>query len=918
MQTTHQLTWGTFLKNLEYQFHNTFNAYHINIPNFFPLVIIAVSIFIIVFLLRRITQIISNFRGDQIFLELTPPAFSEKSAYTTQQLFSIIHDAGRQLSFIDRLLGRKILFSFEIVSTRKEGIRYIVTTYPKYADQVKHAVVSYLPQVRVKEIEDYLPDKQSFANSSLIEFSLKEPFAFPLAKQNTLSQHDPIAYITGMMTQLEPGELIAFQITTAPTVTEEVHIITQKILRNEDVLGYLKRKSRHWLVKLFNKIFDTLLIIIQETIWGIADILFANPNKQRYAYQATMHEQQVRSENLRPVRVLSTFEEEVIGSIHEKINQPLFETTIRALVIMNNTHTQKKRIQEIRSALATFSVPKYQSFQTKQLSIFPYVNKIPLLLFKNRRLSLFANNSPSLLSVSEIGDLYHFPFAQTTQTENIVKAHSKVLPAPLSLKKDRKFHVVFGENIYNGIRTPIGLTDKERETHMYVIGRTGSGKTTMLSAMAVSDIQNGRGMAFVDPHGDVAQDLVHCVPLERQDDLIYLNPIDMEYPVHINLLELTPGLSEDEEELEKERVCEGVISLFRKVFSKNEKAEAFRIENILRKVIYTAFAIEGATIFTLDDLLNNPPFLKKVIPQLVDPHLQNFWKYEYGRAGEFQIVKMAGGVTARVGRLLSSPIAKRMLEEPKSTISFDDILSEEKILICNFSKGIGEDTANLLGTMVMTKIQEAALRRARIPKEQRKPFYLYIDEFQNFATSSFINMLSEGRKYGLSVCMAEQSTSQQQDRTIVQNILTNVTTVGVFRSANPVDEELMLAQFAPYVEKGDILNLPRYNFYIKISALEPEEPFSGETILTHIDRDPVKYQLLIEASRRNYARKYIRKAKLQKKIVIDKENLEKDEKSVEHENKPAETGGSTALPKTKNYKVNLGVRKPSKKSKKRS
>ena len=462
--------------------------------------------------------------------------------------------------------------------------------------------------------------------------------------------------------------------------------------------------------------------------------------------------------------------------------------------MVENKQDQKERIRGIKSSLAPFSVPKYQSLYAKY-NFPPFVtDKIRLFTFKHRLLSLFANKSSSLLAVGEISDLYHFPHTQITKTENIVKVYAKQLPAPLSLKNNRKLQVIFGENTYAGKATPIGLTKEERETHMYIIGRTGSGKTTLMYTMAKHDIENGEGMAFIDPHGDVSEELLATVPERRMNDLVYVNPLDLKHPIGINLLELTPGLDEDEAELEKEVVCEGVISLFRKVFSKDENTNAHRIEYILRNTIYTAFTIESPTIFTVYDLLNNPPFQKEVIRLLKDENLKNFWKFEFGRAGDYQVVKMVGGVTAKVGRFLFSPTAKRILEQKKSTINFDEIMNQGKILLCNFSQGnLGEDTARLLGTTVMTKIQQAALKRARLPKNKRKPFYLYVDEFQNFATLSFIKMLSEGRKYGLSVCIAEQSTSQQDDRNIVNTILANVTTVVCFRSANPIDEQCLLS-----------------------------------------------------------------------------------------------------------------------------
>jgi len=221
------------------------------------------------------------------------------------------------------------------------------------------------------------------------------------------------------------------------------------------------------------------------------------------------------------------------------------------------------------------------------------------------------------------------------------------------------------------------LTEEERETHMYIIGRTGSGKTTMMFAMAKHDIQQGRGMAFLDPHGDAADDLISIIPKSRLNDLVYINPIDLKYPIGINLLELTDGLDEDEAELEKEVVCEAVISLFRKVFSKEENTNAHRIEYILRNAIYTAFTVPDRTIFTVYDLLNNPPFQKQVLSKLTDENLKNFWKYEFGRAGEYQIVKMSAELPLK-SEVSFSPTAKRILEQPKSTINFDKLMDEER------------------------------------------------------------------------------------------------------------------------------------------------------------------------------------------------------------------------------------------------
>ncbi|PIZ00181.1 hypothetical protein COY62_03990 [bacterium (Candidatus Howlettbacteria) CG_4_10_14_0_8_um_filter_40_9] len=402
--------------------------------------------------------------------------------------------------------------------------------------------------------------------------------------------------------------------------------------------------------------------------------------------------------------------------------------------------------------------------------------------------------------------------------------------------------------------------------------------------MASDDIGKARGLAVIDPHGDLAEGLLDTVPLERQDDLIYLNPFDIKHPISINLLELTPDLSEDEAELERELVCESVVSILRRVFRKDENVDAHRIEYILRNAIYTAFTTTDPTIFTVYELLTNPDFRKSAVKGLTDDNLINFWKNEFGKAGDYQVVKMVSGVTAKIGRFLFSPIAKRILEQPKSTIDFKDIVDNWKILIANLAEGkLGEDTAQLLGTTIIAKIHLAMTRRAQMESKDRKPFYLFVDEFQNFATSSFTKLLSGGRKYGLRITIAEQSTAQQDDRNIVNVILANVGTVVCFRTASPVDEDLMLAQFAPAILQGDIANLPRHHFYIKLAAIEPQDTFSGKTmpIVTH--KDQVKRDMLIEASRKNYATVYSKPIEKPKAVEPEKKIQKKTKKETSEE-----------------------------------
>lgn len=839
------------------------------IPSFILLVFLCSLI-----LLRKLLSIYFSFREDSVYLELTPPASSEKTSFSTQQLFSVIYNLGKQRSMIKKLLGIQNVFSCEIVSSQDSGIRYIVKTTPQHAVNLQRSIISYLPGVRVTIIDDYFNLTKKVNHGTLkkvVDYHLTRPFALPLRKQDTLEEHDPVAYITGMMTKLSPGEIISFQLVLTPVTPREVGRIKQKILRNDDILSYINSSSLVHSFFPFTVLFALVSSLVQVFQWTLSTLVqdFSSSGRSNSPYK--------NSASGELNRKVSQSEMEFIRTVESKIDQPLFDVRMRLFLSLHSQKDLHQRQDGFISSLGVYSYPNSQAIKINTLSSFNMFQGIYQALFRKRILSLFTQRN-NILSVSEISDIYHFPFMRVTQTENVVKVYSKQLPAPLSLKNASTLDVTFAQNIYAGTTTPIGLTLEERKRHMYVIGATGSGKTTLLTSMITHDIRSGNGVCVVDPHGDLAESLLYTVPEERLGDLIYFNPYDIKYPIGLNLLELTPGLEEDDALLEKEIITESVISLFRKVFSDAMASHPHRIEYILRNTIHTAFTTENPTLFTIFELLNNPPFQKEVVQKLTDEHLLNFWKYEFGKAGDFQKVKMVSPVTARIGRFLFSPSAKRILEQPKSTINFDQIMDNKKILICNLSKGnLGEDTSEVMGIMILNKIQLASLKRARTETHLRNQYYLYVDEFQNFATPSFVQMMSEARKYGVNLIIAEQSTSQQHDKSLTHTILANVGTVACFRSANPQDEELMLKQFSPYVASGDITNLPAFNFYMKISAINPEEPFSGKTIVTPIDKDAKLREVLVGTSRRNNAIRYEKKAS----VITAKIKKKKPELTVE-------------------------------------
>lgn len=318
-----------------------------------------------------------------------------------------------------------------------------------------------------------------------------------------------------------------------------------------------------------------------------------------------------------------------------------------------------------------------------------------------------------------------------------------------------------------------------------------------------------------------------------------------------------------------------------------------RIEYVLRNAALTALTVKDATLFTIYDLLTDSKFRKPIVAALEQDWLRNFWDNEYGKAGDYQQVKMMSGVTSKIGRYHASVSADRILSQPKSTINFEEIL-DGKILICNLAKGlIGEDTSEVFGISILAKLQLASFQRIKQKRAARKPFFAYVDEFQNFATVSFTEMLSEARKYKLFLIMAEQTTAQQDDQRIVNKILTNAGTIICFKTSSPDDEDQALRLMNSQLQQGEIMNLPTYNFYIRLAGTEPQDPTSGRTLLLEDEGDEDIADEVIEASRKNYAIKYV--APVPKPKPKTKNESKKSAKSKKAQTKKPDTAANPEM-----------------------
>ena len=828
------------------------------IDNIMPLVLlvglIVISIIIIFYFIYKITMTYRYKNETRYYFEVIPPASSAIQSQATTELFKVLHGIDRSRTLIQKIFRYRSRISLEIVGTKHDGIRYIIGSPKNIGSVVEQEFRSYINDAKTAPVDDPYIKISSNSNMQTMEYRLKRHFALPLTPKDRLDSHDPLAYLTGNMTGLKKNETIIYQIIIVPRVLSAAKIIASKIITNDDVLMHLMN-NRHNIFRRMASSINSFLFSVTDSVGVLSSQVIHQPIGQNRPVDPMILHTKQTSMRLKPNRVLSSFEQEAVESIHAKVSEPIFQTSVRTLVISPSVNTVSERSKSLRTSITSFSTTQYQSIVSRINYMRHIQGSLRFMKQQCRLPNLFLRTS-LILSTAEVGALFHFPYAGTNKTENIVKSLSRTLPAPLSLKNNPTLDVLIGENIHHGVITPIGLTAAERERHMYVIGGTGNGKTTMLQYMIIQDIKNGKGVAVIDPHGDMAQEILTHIPEDRIKDVVYFNPDDLAYPIGMNLLEIDSSLTGDDLLREKDLITESVISIFRKIFSDDDSG-GHRIEYILRNTIQTALTVPDCTIFTIYGLLNDVKYRNSVIKLLENEDLKHFWRNELGKAGDMQKVKMVAGITAKVGRFLFSASAKRILEQPKSTIDFEDIINNSKILICNFSKGlIGEDTSELLGTAILAKLQLASLKRARIAQNERKPYYLYVDEFQNFATVSFVQMLSESRKYKLYLTMAEQSTSQQADRDMVNIILANAGTVVCFRTGNPADEQIMLPLFSPYIESSEIMSLPSFNFYMRLAAVHSQEPLSGSTVLLDNNCSKVIAKATIKHSRKMFAIQY--------------------------------------------------------------
>ena len=401
----------------------------------------------------------------------------------------------------------------------------------------------------------------------------------------------------------------------------------------------------------------------------------------------------------------------------------------------------------------------------------------------------------------------------------------------------------FAETNFRGTRKRFGIKRADRRKHVYIIGKTGMGKSTLLENMTIQDIQAGRGVAVVDPHGEYAERILRFVPEQRINDVVYFSPSDIEYPIAFNVME---QVAEDQRHL----VSSALLGVFKKIFG----VEVFsaRMEYLLSNAILALLETPGSTLLGINRIFGEKEFRKRVVTRLHDPVVRGFWENEFAKYPEQYMREAVGAIQNKVGQFSSNPLIRNIIGQVESSVDMRKIMDEEKIFIINLSKGkVGEENSRLLGAMLVTKLYLAAMSRVDIPESERKDFYLYVDEFQNFPTESFANILSEARKYRLDLTIAHQYIAQMEEE-VQHAIFGNVGTMICFR-VGAEDAELLEKEFMPEIVIQDLVNLGFKNIYLKlmIDGLT-SRPFSAETLAPQPEPAASYAEAIIKASRERY------------------------------------------------------------------
>ena len=730
---------------------------------------------------RRIDAV-KSIESTLLILEI--PKANDKSELAAEQLFASLHGILRDKAELKLNHGIQEHMSFEIASVNGQ-IRFYVWVPKTLQSFVEGQIYSQYPTVQIHEAdEDYVTHERIHSVVYTSEISLTGNEMLPIKTFQSF-EVDPLAGITGTLAKLEStGEELWVQVLVRP-IADDWHKSSDRWIKGVREGKGMGSFDLKWLGGLF------------EAFW--------KPPEQGSGGGSAPKE-------------LSDRDKTRIAEAEKKATKLGYKVVIRLAYLGESQTNAKLRMQAIVGTFKQFNSTNLNGFKMSNMSF----KKEDLARYKAR---LFIDGG-YILNIEELASVYHLPHTNV-ETPNIVWASSKTAEPPAKLPIISGNDAIddeisaFGLTNFRGINHQFGMLRSDRSRHVYIIGQTGAGKSGTLELFALSDIYHGHGYAIIDPHGDFAVNNMRFIPGSRMQDVVYFNPADTAFPLGFNPLEVTnPN--------QKTNISSEVIGVLKRMFGESWGP---RLEYILRYTILALLDRPDATMLDITRMLTDKKFREDTLTYSQDTVVLNFWKVEFASWNDKFVAEAIAPVLNKVGAFTANPIIRNIIGQPKSTFNIRQIMDEGKILIVNLSKGlIGEDNAAILGAFLVTKIQLAAMSRSDIARvEDRRPFYLYVDEFQNFATDSFATILSEARKYGLNLTVANQYISQMND-TVRDAVFGNVGTMICFR-VSADDAPILAKQFEPQFEPTDLLQMHNRNFVINMVIRGEKSPaFSARTL----------------------------------------------------------------------------------------
>jgi hypothetical protein len=758
----------------------------------------------------------------------TEKDFREKISIMSQ-FFRNLHET-RELNLWNQIKV-KILksnnFTFELVAHDKVVDFYITT--PKYYESIiEKQITSYYPSADIQPVDPYEKEIEGKKVKGFYAFP-QNKFWFPI-KTFKVVENDPLNTLTNVFSKLEADEMAVFQLVVRPR--------NDKWTKKAEKAGETFFKGKE-----IGKIKIPVLGPVMNVFKGIF-----------LGYDKMENEESKGGDGY--VRMLQS-KEEVAKRMGEKSSQSGFDTVIRIL----STASTEKKAEEISNnmiiGLSLFKDPSSNWLQTKRLFFIDSINdKLFLFNFKHRFLdnkNLLIGEKQAILAEDELSSLFHLPSSKYNYSPTIRWLDYKVLPAPTELPTEG---ILLGHNVYRGQKKEVRFQRRDRSRHHYIIGKSGSGKSALLSYMARQDIKNGEGVCVIDPHGDLIEDILTYIPKERAKDVIIFDPADQDRPMGLNMLEANTSA-------EMDLISSQATEIFIKLFG--DEIFGPRIQHYFRNACLTLMEDEeeGATLIDIPRIFTDDAFLKYKVKKTRNPVVKSFWQNEYANTGDRERQEMIPYFSSKFGPFITNSIMRNTIGQKKSSFNFRKVMDEGKILLVKLSKGeIGDLNTQLLGLVIVSKIQMAAMSRADMPEDERKDFFLYVDEFQNFATDSFCSILSEARKYRLNLIMAHQYINQlvvskygTTSTQIRDAVFGNVGSLCSFK-VGADDAEYLAKEYAPILTEQDVIGISNYKMYMKLNINNTtSRPFSVSTIWDTTGQNKKIAKLIKEYSRLKNARK---------------------------------------------------------------